>query len=60
MFNVTVTVANLAAPARAEEVTLLVGTGATLSWIPRNILEKLGVAAFSRLPFSLADGRRLE
>lgn len=60
MFDVKVAVANLAAPARAEEVSLLVDTGATLSWIPRSILEKLGVAAFSRLPFSLADGRRLE
>jgi predicted aspartyl protease len=37
-----------------------VDTGATLSWIPREILQKLGVTAFSRLPFSLADGRVLE
>ncbi len=55
-----VTLANLAAPGRAEEVSLLVDTGATLSWIPRATLEKLGVQAFSRLPFTLADGRRLE
>lgn len=31
-----------------------------MSWIPRDVLERLGVAAFSRLPFTLADGRRLE
>jgi clan AA aspartic protease len=60
MFDVKVKLANLAAPGQTAEVSLLVDTGATLSWIPRNILEKLGVAAFSRLPFSLADGRRLE
>ncbi len=60
MFEVKVTLANLAAPGRAEEVSLLVDTGATLSWIPRTILERLGVKAFSRLPFSLADGRLLE
>jgi clan AA aspartic protease len=59
MFDATAKLANLAAPSRTEEVSLLVDTGATLSWIPREILEKLGVTAFSRLPFSLADGRRL-
>ncbi len=60
MFEVKVRLANLAAPERAAEVSLLVDTGATLSWIPREILEKLGVSPFSRLPFLLADGRRLE
>ena len=60
MFEVNVKLANLAAPGRTEEVSLLVDTGATLSWIPRSILEKLGVQAFSRLPFMLADGHRLE
>jgi clan AA aspartic protease len=60
MFEVKVKLANLAAPGRTEEVSLLVDTGATLSWIPRSILEKLGVQAFSRLPFTLADGHRLE
>jgi predicted aspartyl protease len=59
MFDVKVKLANLAAPNRTEEVSLLVDTRATLSWIPREILEKL-VTAFSRLPFWLADGRRLE
>src|SRR5438046_10065692 len=60
MFDVKVKLANLAAPGRTEELSLLVDTGATLSWIPREILQKLGVTAFSRLPFSLADRRVLE
>jgi predicted aspartyl protease len=60
LFNVKVKLANLAGPSRTEEVSLLVDTGVTLSWIPRKVLENLGVAAFSRLPFSLADGSRLE
>ncbi len=60
MFDVTVTLANLAAPSRTEEVSLLVDTGATLSSIPREILQRLSVTAFSRLPFSLAAGRVLE
>ncbi len=60
MFEVNVKLASLTAPSQTEDVSLLVDTGATLSWIPRAILEKLGVKAFSRLPFMLADGRRLE
>ena len=60
MFNVKVKLASLAAPNRAEEVSLLVDTGATLSWIPRHVLESLGAVPYSRLPFELADGRRLE
>jgi len=60
MFEVTVQLANLATPGRTAELSLLVDTGATLSWIPRDVLESLGVTAYSRLPFSLADGRLLE
>jgi clan AA aspartic protease len=60
MFEVNVKLANLASPGQTEELSLLVDTGATLSWIPRTILKKLGVTAFSRLPFTLADGSRLE
>ena len=60
MFEVEVKLASLAAPLRTENVSLLVDTGATLSWIPREILERLGVAIYSRLPFTLADGRTLE
>lgn len=60
MFEAKVKVANLAAPNKTQEISLLVDTGATLSWIPRSVLEKLGVKPVSRLPFTLADGRRLE
>ena len=60
MFEVKVKVASLAAPDRTEELCLLVDTGATLSWIPRPLLEKLGVKSVSRLPFTLADGSTLE
>jgi len=60
LFDVKVKLSNLAAPCRTEEISLLVDTGATLSWIPRTILEKLGVKALSQLPFSLADGHRFE
>lgn len=60
MFEVNVKLTNLASPGRAEEVSLLVDTGATLSWVPREVLNRLGATVFSRLPFELADGLRLE
>jgi len=60
LFDVKVKLASLSAPARTEEISLLVDTAATLSWIPREILQRLGVAPVSRLPFTLADGRTLE
>ena len=60
LFEVKVKLANLAPPMRTEEISLLVDTGATLTWVPRNLLERLGVGALSRLPFTLADGRTLE
>lgn len=60
MFEVNVKLTNLASPGRAEEVSLLVDTGATLSWVPREVLNRLGATVSSRLPFELADGRRLE
>jgi len=59
-FAVKAVLSSLAHPERTAEVSLLVDTGATLSWIPRDVLESLGVPAYSRLPFTLADGRRLE
>jgi clan AA aspartic protease len=60
MFEVNVKMSSPAAPDRTADVVLLVDTGATLSWIPRAALESIGATPVSRLPFSLADGRRLE
>jgi predicted aspartyl protease len=60
MFAVKGKVSNPSVPGWTEELSLLVDTGATLSWIPRAVLERLDVAPFSRLPFTLADGRRVE
>ena len=59
-FEVKVTVSNPARPERHAEVSLLVDTGATLSWISRELLESLGVQSVSRSRFTLPDGRRLE
>lgn len=60
MFEVKVKLASVTAPERISEVSLLVDTGATISQIPRRVLDNLGVKPLSRLPFELADGRRLE
>ena len=60
VFSVDVKLANPAAPERAERVSLIVDTGATLSWVPRELLQRLGVRPTARLEFELADGRGLE
>jgi predicted aspartyl protease len=59
-FEVNVLVANPFEPGRSAQVALLVDTGATLSWIPRQLLEGLGVRPISRSGFLLPDGRHLE
>ena len=40
-----------------EAVEALVGTGASFSWIPRDLLERLRVPAQQRWEFEVADGR---
>ena len=52
MCEVNVRLSSLVAPDRSSEVSLLVDTGATISWIPQEILQSLGAQPFSRLPFS--------
>ena len=59
-FEVKAKLANLDAPARTEELSLRVDRRVTLSWIPRTVLERLGVRVFSRLPFTFTDERTME
>ncbi len=59
-FSVRVTVAHPSEPARRAEVELLVETGATLTWMPREIIEQLGVPRLRRRSFFVADGRTVE
>ena len=40
-----------------QDVEALVDTGATYTWIPRNLLDRLGVIPEEDWPFILADGR---
>ena len=59
-FSVRVTVVHPTDPTRHEDVELLVDTGATLSWVPRESLEKVGAPRVSRMSFRVADGRTVE
>ncbi|MCD6357773.1 MAG: hypothetical protein DRJ96_06410 [Thermoprotei archaeon] len=45
---------------RYEELRLLVDTGSTYSWIPREILERLGVKATGRRRFKTISGAVVE
>lgn len=45
---------------RFVSIRALVDTGATYTWIPRDILEGLGVMPDDDWPFELADGREVQ
>ena len=59
-FAVRTVIAHPGDPHQAAEVELLVDTGATLSWVPRQILEQLGIPRLPRRRFLLADGGFVE
>jgi len=60
LFSVRVAIAHPTDPSRQMDVELLVDTGATLSWVPREILDSLAVPRLGRRAFLLADGRSIE
>src|SRR5437763_8217312 len=60
LFEVEVTVSNPSAPIRSATVDLLVDTGATLPWLPRAILESIGISPLAPRGYLLSDGRRVE
>ncbi|PYU91151.1 MAG: hypothetical protein DMG25_15385 [Acidobacteria bacterium] len=57
-FHVSVQVSHRAG-GRFEPLNALVDTGATYSWIPRDVLEGLGIVPEDQWPFVLADGREV-
>lgn len=56
----SVDVANPAAPERVEPVEFLVDSGAVYSFVPRDVLARLGIEPHSRQRFRLADGSSIE
>ena len=57
-FRIVVEVSSRAG-ARFEPIEALVDTGATYTWIPRDVLSGLGVVSEEEWPFVLADGREV-
>ena len=57
-FRVAVHVGNRAGE-RFEVIDALVDTGATYTWVPRDVLQRLGVAPEEEWPFEMADGREV-
>jgi clan AA aspartic protease len=42
-----------------ERLEALVDTGATYTWVPKDVLERLGAEPEEQWPFVLADGREV-
>ena len=59
-FTVKVTLVHPMDPTRQAEVELLVDTGATLSWVPREVVDKIGAPRIGRTSLRIADGRMVE
>jgi len=47
-------------PEKAQELDLMVDTGASFSWISKSRLQGLGITAAYQMPFRTIDGRVLE
>jgi clan AA aspartic protease len=56
----TLEVAAPQAPERRDTVEFLVDSGAVYSFVPRPVLERLGISPHDRQRFRLADGSTIE
>jgi aspartyl protease family protein len=52
--------ANPAQPDRRVAIDFLIDSGAVYSFVPREVLQQLGIASHSRQRFRLADGSTIE
>ncbi len=60
-FRVTVEIENPLRPGERRTIdSVLVDTGAELSWFPSELLESLGIARYAQRRFRQADGTILE
>jgi clan AA aspartic protease len=61
IFRVTIGVENVAQRGVVRYVAdALVDTGSDLTWIPREVLQSIGINVERRRSFIVADGRRVE
>jgi len=58
--SVRVTVSNPMKPDFREDLELTVDTGAILPWIPRKVLERIGLKPESRKVFKTIEGKFIE
>jgi aspartyl protease family protein len=56
--RVEIAVINPRTSSRSDEITALADTGATLTVVPGQLLESLGIARIRSISLVLADGRR--
>ena len=61
IFRTTITVENPARPAVTLDVpNVMVDTGSEYTWLPRAVLEALGLVPIRTMRFVTADGRQIE
>jgi clan AA aspartic protease len=61
IFRTTVAVENPARPGVTSEVpNVMVDTGSEYTWLPRTVLEALGLLPIRTVRFVTADGRQIE
>lgn len=60
MFRIRIEIAGLTPTERRVVDDALVDTGSEYTWVPRQILDSLGIKPAITLAFRLADGRQLE
>lgn len=60
LFRTTIGVESLARGVVRDVADALVDTGSELTWIPRPVLESIGVKVERQRAFIVADGRRVE
>ena len=60
LFKSKIAVWNPAAPAKTEEVEVLVDTGASYSWFLRDRLKALNIRSTGKMQFRTIDGRGIE
>lgn len=60
-FRTTIQIASHARPDELRELAnVLIDAGSELTWMPREILESLGIRPLKTLRFRVADGRTFE
>ena len=60
-FRVDIEIENPARPGERRTLrSVLVGTGAELSWVPADVLESIGIERYNKWHFRQADGTVLE